>query len=103
MAAKTKEVILKCRFGDHLPDPRVAVELDASSADYLISQGLAELPKADTVVQGDKLPVDVKALRDEVKGLKAQVEALTTERDNALTELALAKGASNGTDSTPSK
>ncbi len=91
------EVILKCRFGDHLPDPRVAVELDKADADYLISQGLAELPKEDSVVQGEKLPTDVKALRVEVKDLKAQVEVLTTERDEALTSLELAKGDSNGT------
>ena len=99
-----KEVILKCRFGDHLPDPRVAVELDKKDADYLISQGLAELPKSDTIVaQVDDLPTDVKELRAQVKELNKQVATLSTERDNALTELALAKGASNGTDNTPSK
>ena len=82
-----KEVILKCRFGDHLPDPRVAVELEDEQADYLISQGLAELPKSDTILA----QADTSALENEVTELKAQVAALTTERDNAITELALAK------------
>jgi hypothetical protein len=93
------KVILKCRFGDHLPDPRRAVELDKKDADYLISQGLAELPKDDTIVQGS----NVKELQAEVKSLTAQVVSLTEERDNAVTALALAKGVGDGTDNTPTK
>lgn len=92
-----KKVILKCRFGDHLPDPRVAVELEDEDAEYLIGQGLAEEPKTDTIIQSDNLPTDVKVLRAEVKDLQAEitwlngsVETLTAERDNALTALALA-------------
>lgn len=94
-----KQVILKCRFGDHLPDPRRAVELDEKDAEYLISQGLAELPKDDTIVQG----ANVKELQAEVKSLNAQIVSLTEERDNAVTALELTKGVGDGTDNTAKK
>ena len=97
------KVILKCRFGDHLPDPRVAVELDKKDAEYLITQGLAELPKDDTIVQGNDLPTNVKELQAEVKLLSAQVVTLTEERDNAVTALELTKGVGDGADNTTKK
>ena len=71
------KVILKCRFGDHLPDPRVAVELDKNDADYLITQGLAELPKDDTIVQGENVhQAEVARLTEELATSQAEVARL---------------------------
>jgi len=83
------EVILKCRFGDHLPDPRVAVELEDEQAEYLISQGLAELPKEDSVVQG----AEVAALEDEIEDLEDEIENLKAEIENLKGEIETGKEA----------
>lgn len=90
------EVILKCRFGDHLPDPRKPVTLSVEDAEYLISEGLATLPTDDSIgssAELGELKAELEELRKgkvgelkaSVKELEAQVKALT-EQNQALTD-----------------
>jgi hypothetical protein len=72
--AKTKTVILKCRFGDHLPHPHKHVELPIESADYLIGEGLAE----ETSEKVEAGSVN-KALETKVAELEQKNKALETK------------------------
>lgn len=79
MAAK-KEVILKCRFGEHLPDPRVPVELDKKDADYLIGQGLASEPTEGSVQSNVSLKTENTGLKKENEELLKKIAVLEKEK-----------------------
>ena len=99
-----KHVTLYCKtqgfgFGAIVPVGDGEGEISLEIVEGLVADGLAKEYDAP-VVTGQ---VDTSALDAEISQLKDQVETLTTERDNALTELELAKGASDGKANTTKK
>lgn len=85
-----KEVILKCRFGDNLPDPRVPVKLSKDDANYLISQGLASEPTVESIQSDDVLTKQIAELTQQVADLESQLALFS----------ASPKGGTNGKAST---
>jgi len=74
---ETKKVILKCRFGNHLPNPHKAVEIPIEAAGDLIGLGLASEPIEAVLTGGSELEAKVEELTATNTALGAKVEELT--------------------------
>jgi chromosome segregation ATPase len=88
-----KKLILKCRFGKHLPNGEV-IELEKKVAEKLIKDGNAiEPPKGAVAVSGDakkqlqELTNQVDSLTKTNEDLVAQNQGLTSQKEELATKV----------------